>query len=127
MLLLDVAATSVDVGSTSSRLTKVAHIADLLTRAASDPDSNLGKDVTTQLFSNPRVLGIVGGLLLLMSLVPGLPKARPRLVTPEPEAPVIRIRQLFIGPRKSAARSDIKTSPGLSPRRCAQTSFSCFA
>ena len=39
MLLLDVAATSVDVGGTSSRLSKVAHIADLLRRAAPDPDS----------------------------------------------------------------------------------------
>ena len=38
MLLLDVAATSVDVGATSSRLTKVAHIADLLRRAAPDPE-----------------------------------------------------------------------------------------
>ncbi len=37
MLLLDVADTSVEVGGTSSRLTKVAHIADLLTRAAPDP------------------------------------------------------------------------------------------
>lgn len=36
MLLIDVATTSTDVGSTSSRLTKVAHIADLLTRAAPD-------------------------------------------------------------------------------------------
>ncbi|OBI37731.1 ATP-dependent DNA ligase [Mycobacterium colombiense] len=39
MLLLDVAATSIDVGGTSSRLTKVAHIADLLGRAAPDPES----------------------------------------------------------------------------------------
>src|SRR3979411_1278140 len=46
----------------------------IVTRAASEPGSNLGKDVTTQLFSNPRALGIVGGLLLLMSFVPGLPK-----------------------------------------------------
>ena len=38
MLLLDVAATSVDVGGTSSRLTKVAHIANLLRRAATDPE-----------------------------------------------------------------------------------------
>ncbi|BCZ20231.1 ATP-dependent DNA ligase [Mycobacterium senriense] len=36
MLLIDVAMTSTDVGSTSSRLTKVAHIAGLLTRAAPD-------------------------------------------------------------------------------------------
>ena len=38
MLLLDVASTSLDVGGTSSRLTKVAHIAELLGRAAADPD-----------------------------------------------------------------------------------------
>ena len=38
MFLLDVAATSVDVGGTSSRLTKVAHIANLLRRAATDPE-----------------------------------------------------------------------------------------
>jgi DNA ligase 1 len=39
VLLLDVASTSLDVGGTSSRLTKVAHIADLLRRAAADPDA----------------------------------------------------------------------------------------
>jgi DNA ligase 1 len=38
VLLLDVAATSVDVGGTSSRLTKVAHIANLLRHAAADPE-----------------------------------------------------------------------------------------
>ncbi|ORW99500.1 ATP-dependent DNA ligase [Mycobacterium triplex] len=38
MLLLEVVATSIDVGATSSRLTKVARIADLLTRAAPDPE-----------------------------------------------------------------------------------------
>ena len=39
MLLLDVASTSLKVGATSSRLTKVAHIADLLRCAAPDPES----------------------------------------------------------------------------------------
>lgn len=38
VLLLDVAATSADVGGTSSRLAKVAHIAELLRRAAPDPE-----------------------------------------------------------------------------------------
>ena len=38
MLLLDVASTSLNVGGTSSRLTKVAHIANLLRRAAADPE-----------------------------------------------------------------------------------------
>lgn len=39
VLLLDVASTSLNVGGTSSRLTKVAHIADLLRRAAADPQA----------------------------------------------------------------------------------------
>jgi len=38
VLLLDVASTSLNVGGTSSRLTKVAHIAELLRRAAGEPD-----------------------------------------------------------------------------------------
>lgn len=38
MLLLDVATTSLDVGATSSRLSKVERIADLLRRAALDPE-----------------------------------------------------------------------------------------
>jgi DNA ligase-1 len=38
VLLLDVASTSLNVGGTSSRLTKVAHIAGLLQRAAPDPE-----------------------------------------------------------------------------------------
>lgn len=38
VLLLDVAATSADVGGTASRLAKVAHIAELLGRAAPDPE-----------------------------------------------------------------------------------------
>ncbi len=46
----------------------------IVTKAASDHDSNLGKDLTSQLFSNPRALAVVGGLLLLMALVPDLPK-----------------------------------------------------
>ncbi|OBH93788.1 ATP-dependent DNA ligase [Mycobacterium sp. E2733] len=39
MLLLDVATTSIDVGGTSSRLGKIAHIAGLLRRAATEPDT----------------------------------------------------------------------------------------
>ena len=46
----------------------------IVTRAASDAESNLGKDVTSQLFSNPRALGIVGALLLLIAVVPDMPK-----------------------------------------------------
>ncbi|ORW94462.1 ATP-dependent DNA ligase [Mycobacterium sp. IEC1808] len=39
MLLLDVASTSLNVGATSSRLAKVAHIAELLRRAGADPQA----------------------------------------------------------------------------------------
>ncbi|MCV7444188.1 ATP-dependent DNA ligase [Mycobacterium paraense] len=39
MLLLDVASTSLNVGGTSSRLTKIGHIAELLRRAAPDPET----------------------------------------------------------------------------------------
>jgi flagellar biosynthesis protein FlhA len=46
----------------------------IVTRAASEPGSNLGMDVTSQLFSNPKALGIVGVLMMGMALIPGLPK-----------------------------------------------------
>lgn len=44
----------------------------IVTRAASE--ANLGRDVMTQIFNNPRALAIVAGLLVFLSLVPGLPK-----------------------------------------------------
>ena len=43
----------------------------VVTRAASE--SNLGHDLTDQLFNNPRVFFIVSGVLMLMGFVPGLP------------------------------------------------------
>ena len=43
----------------------------VVTRAASE--SNLGHDLTDQLFKNPRVFYIVSGVLSIMGLVPGLP------------------------------------------------------
>src|SRR5882672_1938335 len=46
----------------------------IVTRAASEPGSNLGMDVSSQLFSNPKALGIVGVLMMGMALIPGLPK-----------------------------------------------------
>jgi flagellar biosynthesis protein FlhA len=46
----------------------------IVTRAASAPGSNLGRDINAQLFSNPRALGIVGVLMLMMALIPGVPK-----------------------------------------------------
>jgi flagellar biosynthesis protein FlhA len=45
----------------------------LVSRAASDND--LGFEITTQLFSNTRVLAVAGGVMLFFALIPGFPKA----------------------------------------------------
>ena len=44
----------------------------LVSRAASE--TNLGEEISTQLFSNPRVLGVAGAVMYLFALIPGLPK-----------------------------------------------------
>ncbi len=46
----------------------------IVTRAGAEEGANLGRDVTTQLLANPKVLTIVGVFLLAAALVPGLPK-----------------------------------------------------
>ncbi len=43
----------------------------IVTRAATE--ENLGQDVVHQLFSQPRALYIVGGMLLALAVVPGMP------------------------------------------------------
>lgn len=45
----------------------------LITRVSEEEKANLGEDIQTQMFANPKVLGIVGGLLAALALVPGLP------------------------------------------------------
>jgi flagellar biosynthesis protein FlhA len=44
----------------------------LVSRAASQAD--LGQEITTQLFSRPRVLAVAGGIMLAFALIPGFPK-----------------------------------------------------
>ncbi len=44
----------------------------VVTKASSD--SNLGFDISNQLLSNPKVLGIAAGMLTFLGLIPGLPK-----------------------------------------------------
>ncbi len=44
----------------------------IVTRSSSD--KNMGQEVVSQLFANPKAIGIVGGLLATLGLVPGLPK-----------------------------------------------------
>ncbi|MBN1603432.1 MAG: flagellar biosynthesis protein FlhA [Chitinispirillaceae bacterium] len=44
----------------------------LVSRAASQND--LGNEITGQLLSNPKILGVAGGLMLLFAVIPGFPK-----------------------------------------------------
>lgn len=44
----------------------------LVSRAASE--SNLGNEISTQLFSQPRVLAVAGSVMLAFALIPGFPK-----------------------------------------------------
>lgn len=44
----------------------------VVSRAASQ--SNLGEEISSQLFNQPRVLAIAGGVMMLFALVPGLPR-----------------------------------------------------
>jgi type III secretion protein V len=46
----------------------------VVTRVASEEtDSNLGKDIGGQILAQPKAIGIAGGFLLLLGLIPGLP------------------------------------------------------
>lgn len=44
----------------------------LVSRAASQND--LGQEITDQLFSRPKVLGVAGGMMILFAVIPGFPK-----------------------------------------------------
>lgn len=45
----------------------------LVTRVSADQESSLGDSIYSQMFTNPKIMGIMGGLLLAMGMVPGLP------------------------------------------------------
>lgn len=44
----------------------------IVTRAATESD--MGTDIVSQLFASPRILYVVGGIIALLSIVPGMPK-----------------------------------------------------
>src|SRR5438105_4277870 len=47
----------------------------VVTRVASEnKDSNLGKDVASQILGQPKAIAVAGGILGIMALIPGLPK-----------------------------------------------------
>ncbi|MFH0702913.1 MAG: flagellar biosynthesis protein FlhA [bacterium] len=45
----------------------------LLVTRASGQDKSLSKDIEDEMFSDPRILGVVSGLLFTLGIVPGLP------------------------------------------------------
>lgn len=45
----------------------------LIISRASGQDSSLSEDITNEMFSDPRVMGIVAGLLCFLGIVPGMP------------------------------------------------------
>jgi type III secretion protein V len=47
----------------------------VVTRVASeDENTNLGKDIAGQILAQPKAIGVASGILLVMGLIPGLPK-----------------------------------------------------
>ena len=46
----------------------------LIVSRASGQDKSLSYDIQKEMFSDPRILGVVSGLLIMMGLIPGLPK-----------------------------------------------------
>ncbi len=45
----------------------------LIVTRASGKDESLSQDIGHEMFSDPRVLGVVSGLLLVMAIIPGMP------------------------------------------------------
>ena len=45
----------------------------LIISRASGSDNSLAEDIKAEMFENPKVLGIISGLLLFMGIVPGMP------------------------------------------------------
>jgi type III secretion protein V len=47
----------------------------IITRVGGSTDSNVGRDLVTQMFSQPRALAIVALILLVFAVIPGMPTA----------------------------------------------------
>lgn len=78
----------------------------MLVTRVTDEDHQLGDDLQAQMFTNPKVLGIVGGLIGGLSLIPGLPKA-----------PFMAIAALAIGGSYLLVRADKKRAEALEKQR----------
>ncbi len=53
----------------------ISTAAGAIVTRTSNSDKDMGQEVTSQLFVNPRAVNITGGVLVLLGLVPGLPTA----------------------------------------------------
>lgn len=104
MLLVDIASTSLNVGATSSRLTKVAHIADLLRGATTDPE--LVATVVSWLSGELRQRQIGVGWAALRSLPQ--PASDPTLTVGEVDATFTAIGAVS-GKGSQARRADLLT------------------
>jgi flagellar biosynthesis protein FlhA len=51
----------------------ISTAAGVIVTRSSNNDSNMGTELTGQLFANPRAIAIAGGVIGLLALVPGLP------------------------------------------------------
>lgn len=51
----------------------ISTAAGLIVTRSSNNDSDIGREVSKQLLANPRAIAIAGGVLVLLSFVPGLP------------------------------------------------------
>ena len=47
----------------------------MIVSRATGKDDSLSTDIKNEMFSDPRVLGVVSGLLAFMGVVPGMPTA----------------------------------------------------
>jgi len=86
----------------------------IVTRAASAPGSNLGRDINAQLFSNPRALAIVGSLMLMMALIPGVPKPAFILIGG------VLLGGAYIVRKNASAQGDSATAAGDAPAASAE-------
>src|SRR6478735_6236481 len=104
MQLIDVAAGSAEVGATSARLAKIAHIADLLRRAGTEDDAKLVAVVVSWLSGElpQRQIGV--GWAALRSLPPAADA--PLLTVLQVDAAFSEIGQVA-GKGSQARRADL--------------------
>jgi flagellar biosynthesis protein FlhA len=85
----------------------------VLTRASSQ--GTLGKDLSTQLFGNPKPIWIAAGVLLALALIPGLPKLAFIVIASGLVLIARRIKAPVAKPDEAVAANAQKTGPDGKP------------